>query len=131
NEVPGAVHHFVFATVASPQVAGTPFSISMTAQDQFNNTATNFTGTANLTTTAGTITPTVSGSFASGQRTETVTVSAGGTSQTITATRTGGTQTGTSNPFTVCAPPAITAQPSSQTKCAGVSVTFSVTVSGS
>src|SRR6185369_401552 len=119
-------------TISSPQGTGAPFNIGMTAQDQFNNTATNFSGTVNLTTTAGTISPTVSGAFAAGLRTQTVTVSATGTSRTITATRTGGTQTGTSNPFDVnfCGGASIASQPASQTGCPGVSVTFTVVPGG-
>src|SRR5437773_7445153 len=60
-----------------------------------------FSGTFDLTTTAGTITPTTSGAFSSGVRTENVTLTLAGTGKTITATRTGGTETGTSASFTV------------------------------
>src|SRR5205823_3443396 len=33
-EVAGAIHHFAFATISSPQTPSTPFNITVTAQDQ-------------------------------------------------------------------------------------------------
>src|SRR5206468_10130047 len=75
--------------------------ITITAQDASSNTVTSFSGTVDLSTTAGTITPATSGAFSGGVRTETVTVTLAGTGKTITATRTGGSETGTSNTFTV------------------------------
>jgi len=87
------------------QTAGTPFSIRITAQDINNGTWTAFTGTVDITSTGtlsaggGTTGAFVNGVLAS----HSVTISNTG-SFTITATRTsGGTQTGTSNAFTVVA----------------------------
>ena len=45
----GALHHFAWAPVASPQMGFAPFSTTVTAQDAGNNTVTSFTGTAGLT----------------------------------------------------------------------------------
>src|SRR5439155_14592575 len=101
NVVAGAVAHFAVATISSPQTAGTAFSITLTAQDANNNTVTGFTGTVTLSTTAGTITPATCGAFSGGVRTQSVTVTQAGTGKTITATRTSGSETGTSNAFTV------------------------------
>jgi len=89
------------SAISSPQTAGVSFSITITAQDAGNNIVTAFAGTVDLNTTAGTISPTVSGSFTSGVWTGSVTVTGSGTGKTITATKTGGTETGTSNTFDV------------------------------
>lgn len=94
------VHHFVFATISGAKTAGTAFSVTITAQDSSNNTVTGFTGTVGLTTNAGSITPTSTGAFSAGVRTESVTVTQSGTGKTITAND-GSGHTGTSNTFTV------------------------------
>ena len=96
----GALHHFAVAAIPSPQIAGAPFNITITAQDANNNTVILFAGTVGLTTTAGTITPSPSGTFASGVRTEAVTVTQSGLARTITAND-GAGHTGTSNTFDV------------------------------
>ncbi len=54
--VPAALDHFAVGAIGT-QTAGTPFTVTLTAQDAFNNTVTGFTGTASLSTTAGSITP--------------------------------------------------------------------------
>ncbi len=97
---PGALDHFGFAAVGT-QTAGTAFNVTMTAQDVNNNTVTSYVSTADLTIDTGTISPTVSGSFASGVRTQSVTVTGAGSSVNITAKATGGTRTGTSSGFVV------------------------------
>ncbi|MFA6519488.1 MAG: hypothetical protein WCT41_01535 [Candidatus Paceibacterota bacterium] len=97
---PGALDHFSFAAITT-QAAGTPFNITIMAQDVNNNTVTGYSGTVDLSTTAGTIAPTESGAFVSGERTESVTVTTAGSGKTITATDNGGTKTGTSAAFTV------------------------------
>src|SRR5207247_7602990 len=66
----GALHHFAFATISGPQTVGTAFNVTITAQDANNNTVSSFTGTVDLTTNAGTISPTTSGAFASGRSEE-------------------------------------------------------------
>ena len=97
----GPLDHFAFNTIGT-QTAGTAFSVTITAQDVNDNTVTSFTGTVNLTTTAGTISPVTSGAFTTGVRTQNVTVTQAGAGKTITATDAGGSgKLGTSNSFTV------------------------------
>ncbi|MDZ7379745.1 MAG: DUF2341 domain-containing protein, partial [candidate division KSB1 bacterium] len=84
------------------QTAGTPFSIRITARDSLGNTVTTFNDTVDITSTGtlsaggGTTAAFTNGVLAS----HSVTISNTGTF-TITATRTAGTETGTSNSFTV------------------------------
>jgi trimeric autotransporter adhesin len=102
NITAGALDHFVMSSISSPQVTGTAFSITITAQDANNNTVTGYTGTVNMTTTAGTVSPATSNSFAAGTLTQNFSVSLAGTGMTITATRSsGGSETVTSNTFNV------------------------------
>ncbi|MDB5181325.1 MAG: hypothetical protein JWP13_88, partial [Candidatus Saccharibacteria bacterium] len=58
------VHHFDFSAIGV-QVAGTPFAVSVTAKDQFNNVVGNFAGTVTLTSNPAGATPS-SITFASG-----------------------------------------------------------------
>jgi hypothetical protein len=94
----GPADSFEFDTISSPQTAGESFGISITALDEFDNVADSYNGSAQLSTTAGNISPT-SVSFNNGEASESVTVSEAGTSRTITATD--GNTTGTSNEFDV------------------------------
>jgi hypothetical protein len=86
------------------QTAGAPFSLRITAQDQFNNTATSFVGTTQLTSNAALSgTPVSTPAFTAGvlsSQSVTITSAQGGT--TLTATEVGGTgKIGTSAGFTV------------------------------
>src|ERR1035441_10232787 len=94
--------HFAIP-VSSPQTAGTPFEITITALDFANDTVTDFNGSVDLTTTAGTISPTNSEAFVAGVLSlQSVTVTGSGYGRTITATDHAGTgKTGTSAAFTV------------------------------
>lgn len=96
-----ALDHFSFGVISSPKVAGTPFNVTITAIDTGGNVYTGFTGTVDLTTTAGSISPTTSGSFTSGVRTESVTVTGTGLGKTISAKDHLGSAVGTSTTFTV------------------------------
>jgi len=109
--VAGPLHHFVFAPIASPQYAGKSFDITIAAKDINDVTVSDFSGTADLSTTAGAITPPVSSAFVNGQWTGSVTVSEGGLNRTITAILTGGTERGTSNSFTVIIPVVVDIRP--------------------
>jgi hypothetical protein len=85
---PAALDHIAF-TNPSTVTAGTPFSITVTMQDVYNNTVTGYTGTVHFTTSQGaqadyTFTPADMGS-----RTFTVTLVHAGT-LTVTGTDTGG-----------------------------------------
>ena len=44
----GMLHHFAWSPVASPQPVNVPFNVTLVAQDTFNRTVTNFTGTVAL-----------------------------------------------------------------------------------
>jgi uncharacterized repeat protein (TIGR01451 family) len=46
--LPGYADHFVWSGIASPQVVGGPFAVTLAAQDYLNNPATSFSGPANL-----------------------------------------------------------------------------------
>ncbi len=49
TNIPGAAGHFqVSTTAANPQAAGVPFGIIVTAQDQYGNLATGYTGTVHF-----------------------------------------------------------------------------------
>ncbi|HEX9940001.1 MAG TPA: invasin domain 3-containing protein, partial [Longimicrobium sp.] len=104
---PGAVHHFVVEAAAGgnigDQLAGAAFNVKVTAQDQFNNTATGFTGTVDFTTTppGGITAGGTSAAFTAGVlSSHAVTIGTPG-DYTLTATRTGGTEAGSSNQFQV------------------------------
>ena len=97
---PGTLHHFAIGAISTPQVAGTGFSVSVTAQDANNNTVTGFTGTVGFTTNAGTIAPTTSDAFVLGTLTQSVTVTQAGVNKTV-GVDDGSLHTGTSNTFTV------------------------------
>jgi hypothetical protein len=111
NVTHGPLHHFlVEAAGGGPigaQLAGTPFNVRVTAQDEYNNTVTSFTGTVGFTSTPpGAITSGgTSGAFVAGVRaSHAVTFGTPG-GFTLTATNTAGAQSGTSNSFDVQAPP--------------------------
>ncbi|MBI5214479.1 MAG: hypothetical protein HY960_01865, partial [Ignavibacteriae bacterium] len=98
----GTLDHFTLSAISSPQVAGIAFAFSMTAKDANNNTVTGFSGTVDISSTGTLITGGgTSASFTSGVlASHAVTISNTG-NFTITATKTSGTETGTSNSFTV------------------------------
>ena len=50
---PGPATHFVVTGYPNPTVAGVSHSFTVTAQDQFNNTTTGYTGTVDITSTDG------------------------------------------------------------------------------
>ncbi|MBI5214259.1 MAG: T9SS type A sorting domain-containing protein, partial [Ignavibacteriae bacterium] len=102
----GSVNNFLVESASGgsigSQTAGSPFSIKITARDQFGNTATSFTGTVTISST-GTLSSGsgITASFTAGVlSSHSVTISNTGTF-TITATNTAGSETGTSNSFTV------------------------------
>ena len=47
------VDHFAWNTVPSPQLVSQPFSTTITAQDAFNTTVTNFTGAVGISAQNG------------------------------------------------------------------------------
>jgi len=112
SAVAGDAVGFQFDTITSPQSVDSPFSISITALDSEGNTAGSYQGTADLSTTAGTIAPSTA-DFSNGTVTLDVEVSSEVIGATITATD--AAITGTSGTFDVetSAPPqmSITGQP--------------------
>ncbi|RMD94145.1 MAG: hypothetical protein D6813_02825 [Calditrichaeota bacterium] len=96
--VPAALHHFTFDPISTPQIAGVPFPITVTAQDTFNNVIDSFNQTVTLSDETGTLTPTTSDPFVNGILTQNVKITKA-ISTKITATS--GNVTGTSNLFTV------------------------------
>lgn len=95
----GALAKFSIAPIPSPQTAGVPFTIEITAQDAAGNTVTSFAGVVTLRAPGG-LTPSSSGAFANGVRTETVQIATAGLGQRIEVTD-GAGHTGVSNPFDV------------------------------
>lgn len=68
----GPLHHFLVVTSGNA-TAGQSYPVTITAQDQYNNTDITFSGQATLTDRTGTINPTISGSFSNGTRIENLT----------------------------------------------------------
>jgi len=73
--ISGPVDHFDVSVGAAAYAAGAPFNITLTARDQFDNPADSFNGLVFISDTTGSIAPSISGDFLSGQRTETVIIS--------------------------------------------------------
>jgi PKD repeat protein len=96
---PPVLDHFDFDTISSPQTAGSQFSITIRAKDQYNNPFTSYIGTNTLSVSTGTISPTSTTAFTAGVWTGSVTLYTTGTGITIGTT--GATKTGTSNGITV------------------------------
>ena len=100
-----SLDHFTFQTIASPQYAGAPFQINITARDASGNLFTGYTGQATLSASAGNITPNVTGNFSGGSWTGSVTLDQVAGSVTLTASA--GDATGNSNSFAVQAAPTL------------------------
>src|SRR5439155_960732 len=82
---PAAATHFGVAA-PTPQTAGTAFSFTVTAQDQFNNTATGYAGTAHFTSTDGAATLPADSTLTSGTGTFSATNGTGTFSATLNTT---------------------------------------------
>ena len=76
---------FNIAYINSPQIAGTPFSITMTATDQYGNTIRNFTQAASLVDGTGSISPSQTGDFVNGSWSGSITVTQTADANSITA----------------------------------------------
>ncbi|RPI99786.1 MAG: DUF4082 domain-containing protein, partial [Chloroflexi bacterium] len=63
---PPVLDHFGFATIVSPQTAGLPFTVAVTAYDQNGVVFSGFSGTAALSVSAGSIQPLQTGAFSAG-----------------------------------------------------------------
>ena len=102
NVNPGTLDNFLILPV-STQAAGELFSITVIAQDQYDNRVDNFGGTVTLNDLTGTITPATSGNFSLGQWTGNVKITTTYTNNQITVIESGGGKSGTSNLFDVVA----------------------------
>jgi|GEM_PF-1147126 len=104
NVLPGALDQFVFGPISSPQTAGVPFSLTITAYDGYDNIKTDYTNPATLSEKTGTVTVDATSSastenFSSGVWTGNVRITQANTDIYIQAS--GGGRTGTSGPFNV------------------------------
>ena len=106
NVQAGGVSNFA-VDISGNQIAGDPFTLSVTALDTDGNTATSFTGTVDITDLTGTLQPATSGNFVDGRWTGNVTVFQAMAQNVITVTRSGGTESGQSVPFDLAEPPGI------------------------
>ena len=97
---PAAVASFKLSDIPSPRTAGAGFSVTFTAQDAYGNIATGFTGTVNLSAGPVSVSPSVTGAFESGVRTQTLTITQTRNDVRITAAD-AGSHTGASNYFNV------------------------------
>jgi hypothetical protein len=99
---PAALHHFRIDSIGG-QTSNLPFNVTVTAQDQYDNTVTSFADTVVFTSTpsGGITSGATSGAFTAGVlASHSITFGTSGTF-TLTATRKGGTESGTSNAFQV------------------------------
>ncbi|NOZ60121.1 MAG: hypothetical protein GXO74_00415 [Calditrichaeota bacterium] len=99
--LPAALYHFVFDDISSPKIAGTPFSVNITAYDQFENQVTTFNDKVQLTDLSGSL-DIESANFSSGQLlNQSVTITSSQTDNYITATHSASGKSGQSNLFNV------------------------------
>lgn len=93
---------FIFDTITSPKIAGTPFSITVRAVDYYNSPVTNYNGTATLSasTGPGTISPT-NITFTNGVWSGNVTLTTPNPSVVLTCYDPSTSAMGTSNAFQV------------------------------
>ncbi|HUD21054.1 MAG TPA: hypothetical protein VMQ44_03255, partial [Candidatus Saccharimonadales bacterium] len=92
--------HYAFAAISSPQVAGTAFSVTITAQATDNSAINNFSGTINLADTTTTLTPPTI-NLTNGTVTSNMTVTKTATGDHITASSNGGVVSSNSGNFDV------------------------------
>ncbi|MGD1996458.1 MAG: Ig-like domain-containing protein, partial [Anaerolineae bacterium] len=104
----GAPAAFAVGAVADLQTAGVPFTIIITATDQYANVATSFADSADLADDTGTLSPAVTNPAVGGVLTQSVTITRAWIGDVIDASASGTTAcgdpwnvVGSSNPFTV------------------------------
>lgn len=64
--VADVVSMFNISQINSPQIAGSPFQVTVTATDQYGNTVSNFTQSASIADGTGSVSPTQTSSFTNG-----------------------------------------------------------------
>ncbi|HEX9973123.1 MAG TPA: hypothetical protein VGD14_13715 [bacterium] len=100
NVIAASLHHFALVNITT-QAANSPFTLDITAQDNYGNTATQFTGKVNISDKTGTISPTASGNFGSGKWSGNVVITQAYTADAITVVNQAGSESGVSNSFDV------------------------------
>ena len=99
---PPTLNYFTFDIIDNPQTAGVPFTVTISALDQYNDLFTGYGGVNNLTYSGGDITPSTTTEFVDGVWTGKVTVTGAATDATIvTSAQSNPSKTGTSNTFNV------------------------------
>lgn len=101
NVKSGNVSNFYINPISSPQTAGEWFSISVVAQDNWDNTVNDFSNKVKIEDISNTITPVESQNFAGGQWTGSVKISSVHYNNVVTVQRIAGSETGSSNTFNV------------------------------
>jgi len=96
---PGALDHFTFDPISSPQPTQELIQVKITARDQYDNTVTSFNSQVLLSDKSGTMSPSQTTNFSSGVWTGYVQMSNVYTQNSIKATS--GVISGTSNQFDV------------------------------
>ncbi len=99
NVNPAALDHFAIEEISSPQTAGQTFTLTIVAEDQFNNLVTSYTNSVSITENTGTISPVVSGNFAAGTWSGNVSITKSKVDNVITVSGSG--KNGSSNKFNV------------------------------
>jgi hypothetical protein len=95
----GNLAGFALSTISSPQTAGVPFPLAVTAVDANQNTVSSFAGTVSFSINSGAVTPLNSSNFVAGVWNGNVAVSASGNGKIITVTD--GVRQTSSNAFNV------------------------------
>ncbi|BCU78627.1 hypothetical protein llg_33420 [Luteolibacter sp. LG18] len=129
NITPAAATHYTVSAPANA-TAGTAFNVTVTALDQFDNTATGYAGTVHFTSSDAPATLPANSTLTNGVGTFSATLKTGG-NQTITATDTvAGSITGTSGNILVDprSDLAVTVTDSPDPVVAGTNLTYTITV---
>jgi hypothetical protein len=93
--------HFTINAIASPQYGGLPIQLTIYARDAGGNIVLTYAGRMELTASAGTLTPALTGSFVNGRWTGTVTIAQSGVGISITAADEPSGKQVTSNTFNI------------------------------
>lgn len=124
---PSPMDHFEFASISSPQILNSPFSIMVTSVDAYGNIVRSFNGTVDITDTTGTIVPSTSTNFIDGALLQQVKIGKLAVQDVITVKDNAG-HSGQSNPFEVATVNLdhFTISPISNPQTAGASFTIMI-----
>jgi hypothetical protein len=96
---PASLDHFTFSAIPSPQTAGLPFPITLTAHDSYHNPVLSFIESVSLFASNGSVTPSTTGLFRAGVWSGSLAVDHPDLAVTLLARK--GSISGTSPPFQV------------------------------